>query len=184
MVTTTAKSRRGPSTTGVFGAAGPSRVKRYQRNVLWERMASSGLWLLLNLRYAFIYGVGLGGRLANLPERSERPLLSGLMAGYGVLLVLGLLLTVGTLQISAFFTLATPILVGLAAAYIIGAYYIVMEYKGGEGIAGTALIVDLVLNSGNPILQLANVVIFAFFILVCVHDWRAVLSLPTRDKHK
>jgi hypothetical protein len=175
------------STKGRRTSAGPSTqsfVKVSQRNYLRDLLREQGLWLLLNGRYAFIYAIGLGGRLADLPERNERPLLAAILAIYGGFLGISLLffiLNPFALTLSGLFDWRVPLYAGLAVAYVAGAYYLVMEYRGGESIVGTALAIDLVLNTTNVLLQTINMVMFGFFLLTCVKSWREIVRLPERS---
>jgi hypothetical protein len=148
-------------------------VRSYQRNVIWDNLRKGLVWVILNARYSLIYGLGMGGRLSDLPEKNEKPLLAGLMLIYGCLMSMLLLFSLTSL-----FSFSVPIRVGVPALYILGSIALFLERPIATTLLGVALVFDLVFFTQSLLLQIVNIILFAFFCLVCLKDWRLILSLP------
>lgn len=168
MAVTSLRSQSGPS------RATGSQVRVYRRNVVGDRLRRGATWLLLNCRYAVMSIIGLGGRLQHLPRRSEVPLVAGLVFLWGLISCAWLVL--GSYGIWWVVALAVTL------SYFVGSYYLIMEYKGGEQFVGLALATDLILLGQSIVGQAIKLIIFTLFVLVCVRDWRRLVTLPERPK--
>jgi hypothetical protein len=150
-------------------------ARSYRKNVLTDKLKDWAVWLPLNARYAAIYIVSGGGRLAKVPKRSEVPLVSVLLLTWGIL-------SIGSLLFRDYSFFGWWVALGITGAYIVGGYLLFMEQPGATQIAGFALAADLILFPDDTFMglfrQAIKLLLFAIFLLVCVKDWRVLVTLP------
>jgi hypothetical protein len=168
-----------PGSTSRGGGGATTRARVYQKNFFQDRLKNWLIWLALNFRYAVQYVISIGGRLEHLPKRSERPLVAGLVFVWGLLTALMLLASFLSGHLSII-SLVTYVQLGVAAAYVAGAYFLIMESPAAEEILGIAFVVDFLLVSAGVVATAIKLFLFTLFLLICVGDWRQVVRLPKR----
>jgi hypothetical protein len=151
--------------------------RTYTRNVLKDGLKEWAVWLPLNARYAAIYLVSGGGRLGLVPKRSELPLVAVLLLFWGFL-------SIGGLLFGDYGLVLWWLALSITCGYIVGAYMLFMEQPGATQIVGFTLAADIILldgeGIGSIIAQSIKLLLFAIFLLVCVKDWRILVTLPNR----